>query len=142
MRCVFDGTLLLLIRPSGQFLRLGTLLALNLDAAGDDEGVLIGEFDGDVGLVEAGEFALEVVGVFDFFEVEAGGEKAGLVLFGIGLAAGGFAVGEFVEEGEEWGDVVVVVARDGGAPVVGGGGEAGEASERHDGSFGGGGWVC
>lgn len=92
--------------------RSGRVLALG--AAFDDEGVGVGELDADVFLGDAGEFAVELVGVFDFFDVEAGLE---------GADAGGAAVGGAGGLGAV--DVVVVEEAEEGAEV-GGGGEGGE----------------
>ncbi len=62
----------------------------------------VGEFDVDVFLVDAGQFALELVGFFVLADVEFGVEGAD----GGGDAAAA-ALGVVIEETEEWSDVVV-----------------------------------
>ena len=131
VRGVLDGGLL---GGAVELLGAGAFLVVDLGAAGHDQGVLVGEFDRDVLLLDARQLTLEHVGVFDLFEVEARGEEAFLALLRVGLAPRHLAVGQVVDQGEERREVVLT--RDGGAPVVGGWGEAREAAKRHDASFG------
>ena len=83
--------------------------ALALRASFDDEGVRIGELDVHVLLIDAGQFALEFVGVFDFADVEFGLEGAD----GGGAAGAGAGAVDVVvvEEAEEGGEVGCVVGK-------------------------------
>lgn len=90
---------------------------LALRVALDDEGVRVGELDADVFLVDARQFAVQLVRVFYFFDVEAGleGADAGGAASGAGAGAGGLGAV----------DVVVVEEAEEGTEVRGGG-EGGE----------------
>ena len=74
---------------------------LGARAAADNERAFVQEFDVEILLVEAWQFALELVGVEDLADVEAGGEgSAGLLARGGGDEVGGRAVEE-AEDGRE-----------------------------------------
>jgi len=69
-----------------------------LGAAADVDGLLVNELDLNVLLVNAGQFAVEFVGVFDFLDIELGLEG----LQSIGGTTVGARVGvEVIEEAEE-----------------------------------------
>lgn len=75
-----------------------------LGTAFDDEGLGVGEFDLDVFLFDAGELAVEFIGVCDFLDVEFGGEGAegssGVVVVTLRGVAG-LVLLKIVEEAEE-----------------------------------------
>jgi len=71
-----------------------------LGAAFDGQGVGISEFDLDILLLDSREFAVELVGVLDFLDVELGGKG---LQGGAGVAVALTAVLiEVVEHAEEW----------------------------------------
>lgn len=68
------------------------------DATADADGLLVDELDLDVLLVNAGEFAVEFIGVFDFLDIELGLEGLQGV---VAATAGARVVVEVIEEAEE-----------------------------------------
>lgn len=78
-----------------------------LSASADDNGLRLRELDADVILLDAGELAVELVGVFCLLHVELGAEGAGNLALAlaaalrVGLAT---VVIEVVEESEERGE--------------------------------------
>lgn len=76
---------------------------LALGAALDDESVRVGEFDFDVLLVDAREFAVEMVTVLDFPDVESRREGGDMLETTAGLLAGAvdIVVIQEAEEGSE-----------------------------------------
>lgn len=78
----------------------GAALVGALDVAADAEGLWVDELDVNVFLLDAGEFAVEFVAGFYFFDVEFGLE--GFEGGGRSVSAAAVVRVEFVEEAEEW----------------------------------------
>jgi len=96
--CTFDGTFGRSVLDEAGRGSAGGVGALG--AAFDGQGVGISEFDLDILLLDPREFAVELVGVLDFLDVELGGEG---LQGGAGVAVALTAVLiEVVEHAEEW----------------------------------------
>ena len=106
---VFDAGLVLLVLVGGLELlllltgfdsgRALTLFADVLVLAGDGQGVVVGPFDVDVLLVDAGELAVQLVGFLGLLDVELRGEGADALELAVDVVEGLAVV--LVEEAED-----------------------------------------
>jgi hypothetical protein len=91
--------LLLVLTVLDEALWALTLFADVLVAPGNGQCVVVGPFDVDVFLVDAGELAVELVAFLGFLDIELGGERADALELAVDVAEGLAVV--LVEEAEE-----------------------------------------